>query len=142
MRAKRANSNGTDDPSATSTRTWAAIAAGIAVFGVVTAVLVTRGQDAPARSPLVDGVCRVASLASDGDVDGAKRVFVSDVHGPLHELAAGAAQSDDRAAAARLLEVKERIESSARGPSVADADELVTATLDATRAIGKESNTC
>ena len=124
-----------------ATRRVAIAAAVVVVVSVAIAVVVGRADDTPSESPLVIGVCRVAALAADGDRAEAGRVFTNEVHGPLHELAA-AAQSEDRGAAARLLEVKARMEASPAGPTESDAEELVTATVQATRAIGEESTGC
>jgi hypothetical protein len=75
-------------------------------------------------------VCRAAAQADDGDLDAARRTF-DDVHTGLHELAA-AAEEDDRATAARLLEAKQRVEARLSATSlrelVAPVAEAVVAT--------------
>jgi hypothetical protein len=61
---------------------------------------------------LVRALCGASAAAARGDVDGAGVAF-ADVHTRLHDLAAAAAgdaDPDRRAAAARLLEAKQRVE--------------------------------
>ena len=94
------------------------------------------------RDPTVSAVCRVAELAGDGQAGEARRVFTNDVHGPLHTLAQEAADAGDRAAAGRLLEAKELIESAPEGPTAADADLLMTATVAAAKAAGRPPGGC
>jgi uncharacterized protein (DUF4415 family) len=53
-------------------------------------------------------VCRAADQADAGEVSTAQATF-DDVHVGLHDLAA-AAEEQDRAVAARLLEAKQRVE--------------------------------
>lgn len=59
---------------------------------------------------LADAVCEAAREARGGDADSARVVFFDDAHQPLHELAAQASEID-RAAAARLHEAKQAVES-------------------------------
>lgn len=87
------------------------------------------GGSDPMRGPSFaaarDGLCQAGQAASRGDAAGARAVFFDRSHQPLHELAA-AAQERDRAAAARLLEAKERVESGLEKPSPTLADDLDT----------------
>ena len=53
-------------------------------------------------------VCRAAAQADGGDLSSARATF-EDVHVGLHDLATAAGEAD-RAAAARLLEAKQRVE--------------------------------
>ncbi len=62
-----------------------------------------------------EGVCAALRAARAGDHAGAQREF-GDAHGGLHELAT-AVEETDRAAAARLLEAKQRAEAALRAPS-------------------------
>ena len=69
-----------------------------------------RASNEPSFGPARDGLCQAAEAARTGDTRRARAVFFDRSHQPLHELAA-AAQERDRAATARLLEAKERVES-------------------------------
>ena len=62
------------------------------------------------------GICAAAAAAAKGDRKTAEQEY-DDVHAALHELAA-AVEREDRAAAARLLEAKQRVEATGtrRGP--------------------------
>jgi hypothetical protein len=53
-------------------------------------------------------ICTATADAAAGDLEGARATF-DDVHLGLHDLAA-AAETEDRAVAARLLEAKQRVE--------------------------------
>jgi hypothetical protein len=55
------------------------------------------------------GLCDAETLARDGDVAGARNAFVNRSHSYLHELAAEITDRDPAAAAA-LLEAKQRVE--------------------------------
>lgn len=72
------------------------------------------GTSPPPRPPSFrsarDGVCQAAEALRTGDARRARALFFDRSHQPLHELAA-AAQERDRAATARLLEAKGRVES-------------------------------
>lgn len=81
-----------------------------------------------------DGVCEAEARARAGDAPGARSVFLGRAHQPLHQLAA-ATQIRDRAAAARLLEAKARVEASIDPPRPTLADDLDTLALAAGRAI-------
>ncbi len=85
-----------------------------------------------------DGVCAAAGQVRQHDVSGARVVFFDRVHQPLHGLATLSARSD-RAAAARLLEAKQQVESGFDdgAPSLAqDLDALAGATRSAIVASG------
>ena len=60
-------------------------------------------------APVLPALCRSSAAAGSGDVSGAMRIFGDTVHGRLHDLAQETAASD-RAAAARLLQVKQAVE--------------------------------
>lgn len=64
--------------------------------------------DATAR-PVVATICEAAAAAAAGDGPSARFMFEQKAHSDLHSLATAAA-STDRAAAARLLEAKQRVE--------------------------------
>ena len=117
-----------------------------ALVVVVVAGLFARstlvGKDGDERDPTVAAVCRVAELAGAGNAGEARRVFINDAHGALHTLAQEAADEDDRASAAQLLEAKEVVESAPEGPTAADADSLVTATVAAANAAGRPAEGC
>lgn len=72
----------------------------------------------------------------------ARRVFTNDVHVLLHNLGQQAADDGDRAAAVRLLEVKEIIESSPGGPTATQADALEEAAATAAEAAGLPAGGC
>lgn len=54
-------------------------------------------------------LCEAQTRTAGGDVQGAARLWVNRVHGPLHPLAADASKKD-RAVAGRLLRAKEAVE--------------------------------
>lgn len=121
-------------------------AALVAAVVVVVAGLLARStlldSDGQEDDPTVVAVCRVAELARAGKPGEARRVFTNDVHGPLHTLAQEAADNGDRAAAARLLEAKELIESEPEGPTAAHADALEKATVAAADAARRPAGGC
>lgn len=90
------------------------------------------------------GLCAARDAASEGNLAGAKATFD---HGPLHALAAEA-EKTDRAAAADLLENKEKVESLSNKDDIEprefrDAlDKLITATRGAQRAAGEPETNC
>lgn len=91
--------------------------AGVAAVVVVAVAVFGEGSGAPARSAVTtsasgqvhDQVCAALTAAAKGDLDTARATFQDRVHGPLHDIAATAADTD-RAASARLLEAKQRVE--------------------------------
>lgn len=103
-------------------------------------------DDAPKPTGAVSfaGLCAARDAADEGNVAGAKATFD---HGPLHALAAKAEKAD-RAAAADLLENKEKVESLSNKDDVEprefrDAlDRLITATRGAQRAAGEPETKC
>ncbi len=90
------------------------------------------------------GLCAAREAADEGNLAGAKATFD---HGPLHVLAAKA-EKTDRAAAADLLENKEKVESLSNKDGVEprefrDAlDALIAATRGAQRAAGQPETKC
>ena len=58
---------------------------------------------------LVSDLCSAITLAEQGDVDGAERIFENEIHGLLHDLAAEIEESD-REATADLLVAKNSVE--------------------------------
>lgn len=77
------------------------------------------------------GVCRAADQAAQGELGAALRTF-DDLHIGLHDLAA-AAEQEDRAVAARLLEAKQEVEAELGAEVLRD---LVAATAAAVEATG------
>lgn len=95
------------------------LVAGAGVGALVVAAVAVFGK-APGRPPtpvgatrsttqVHDRLCAVLRDAVRGDLQVARASFQDRVHGPLHDVAATAAKTD-RAAAARLLEAKQRVE--------------------------------
>ncbi|MGH2711944.1 MAG: hypothetical protein ACRDH9_12160 [Actinomycetota bacterium] len=82
-----------------------------------------------------EGLCDAAALSEEGDAWGAANEFGSNTHAYLHELAASLS-SIDRAAAARLLEAKERLESVINTPDEADPVELTRLLSDMREELG------
>ena len=80
------------------------------------------------------GLCDAQAHASRSDVARAAAVFNAEVHAFLHELAADL-QETDRAAAADLLEAKQRVEAALVAPARANAKEVVTLLVDLERAL-------
>lgn len=104
-------------------------------LGVVT-------QEAASAAAL--GLCEVLSgLPTDPET--AMATFHDRVHEELHVIAA-ATQVEDRAAAAALLQAKERVEADFDGPDAADAggdlEALAAALRDALAAIGLTAPDC
>ena len=91
-----------------------------------------REPEAPARDVLSDAgraLCRAAEVAPD-DPREAERIFLDEVHGPLHQLADEIA-TVDRSASARLLEAKQAVEAAEGTPQV-ELPTLWTELVDAT----------
>ncbi|MDP1805867.1 MAG: hypothetical protein Q8K72_11910 [Acidimicrobiales bacterium] len=112
----------------------------VAVAAAITAFTGGGGRESsePSFGPARDGVCQAAEAARTGDTRRARAVFFDRSHQPLHELAA-AAQERDRAATARLLEAKERVESGLerRSPTLPqDFDALAAVTGRAMAVVG------
>lgn len=93
-------------------------------------------------APVLDATCRVLALADRGEVEAAEDVFLDQVHEPIHDLARRASEADHRSEAARLLEAKNAIESSATGPTSAAAQQLVAATRSTLRTLGEPASPC
>lgn len=99
----------------------------------------------PSFAAARDGLCQAGKAANRGDVAGARAAFFDRSHQPLHELAA-VAQERDRAAAARLLEGKERVESGLEKAAPTLADDLDTLAVVTGRAMavagGRDPGPC
>jgi hypothetical protein len=80
------------------------------------------------------GLCDAQVLASDSNVPRAATVFDRETHGFLHELAADL-QETDRAAAAALLEAKQRVERILEDPARADPQDVVVLITELQRAL-------
>lgn len=135
------------DPSRRHRSAWpfALAVAGVgSVVALVASVAWLGGDPPPAHddgrwAATVEGLCRAARAARDGDAAQARRAFLDTAHDPLHRLADRTAEQD-RTAAARLLEAKERVEADLEGsqPSLEqDLERLVDATRVAIRAGGE-----
>lgn len=106
----------------------------------------SAGTEDPATqdefSMAAEGLCRTADVADDPTA--ARKVFYDTVHQPLHQLADDTA-AEDRAAAAALLEAKQRVEAAldASDPSLAAAvDDLVDATSRALATLDRPEPDC
>lgn len=75
-------------------------------------------------------VCRAADQARRGATASARRTF-DDVHVGLHDLAA-AAEQEDRAVAARLLEAKQRVEADLSPGTLGELVPTVAAAVEVT----------
>lgn len=80
------------------------------------------------------GLCDARAQASRSDVPRAAAVFNEEVHAFLHELAADL-QEIDRAAAAALLEAKQRVEAVIVDPARSNPDEVAALLADLERAL-------
>lgn len=104
-----------------------AIVMGAAAIGAIAGE--SGGGSEPTKGPSFaaasDALCQAGEAAGRGDAAGARAAFFDGSHQPLHELAA-VAQERDRAAAARLLEGKERVESGLEKASPTLVDDLDT----------------
>jgi hypothetical protein len=81
-----------------------------------------------------DNLCLAAAAAGNGHPDRAKADF-DDIHAALHELAA-AVERKDRAAAAHLLEAKQKVEAEATAPQADDLEALSVTVADGIRITG------
>lgn len=99
-------------------------AVGVAVLAIGISGIRTSwwgiATETAAPDDLVTETCTLAELAVD-DPSAAADGFLIDVHGPLHAVA-GDLVVTDRAAAARLLEAKGRIESAIDGGATNGAE--------------------
>jgi len=112
---------------------------GLAAVLVLPACAGDGGGDATGRfGGLHAEVCRAAAQAEEGDLRAAQRTF-DDVHVGLHDLAA-AAEQEDRAVAARLLEAKQRVEADLGPEVLRDLVAPVAAAVEATA--GTAPDTC
>lgn len=105
---------------------WLVIAA-VMVAAVMVAARCTdssAGRGPSEYDTAYRGLCRAASEARQDKLDDARRTFLDQSHGPLHQLAA-AVQTNDRAVAGRLLEAKHTVEAELQRPTAnALADKL------------------
>lgn len=101
----------------------AALLAVIAVANVVVWASRSDGSDASPWSSTHRALCAAAERADAGKVAAARRIFYDGAHEPLHELARRV-QKKDRKQAARLLERKERVETSLERPTDQLSDQL------------------
>lgn len=110
---------------------------------VTTACARGRAPDPPpVRAAVHEGVCAAAEAAAAGDRAGARAAF-ADVHGPLHALA-GQLEEQDRGAAGRLLEAKQRAEAgleSGPAPPAGELDALAAEVRAALDVIGADGPT-
>jgi hypothetical protein len=133
---------------------WALVAALVLVTAAFLALARTNGGDGPANGSGAAtsaarthaGLCAAISAAQDDDVSEARAAFYDRSHDGLHELAASTAEVD-RAAAAQLLETKQRVEALLEGtPPPGDLSAalgpLVDATARAAGVVGEAVNRC
>jgi hypothetical protein len=107
-----------------------------------------NGSSGSAEVPfaeVVEGLCAMERVLP-GDTDEADRIFTDRVHDELHGLA-DEASSEDRAAAADLLEAKQKVESDlahgSDGPTlVEDVGHLKHRTIAAVEALGDGTPSC
>jgi hypothetical protein len=76
------------------------------------------------------GICAAAKASAAGDDAAARDAFI-DVHAGLHDLAA-AAEPEDRAVAARLLEAKQRVEADGKTSDLEELADDVAAAIEVT----------
>ena len=98
-----------------------------------------------AYGEMLGSMCEASEAAADGDVSTAETLFLDDVHLRLHGLADSL--TDDRTAAAELLEAKQAVEADfedgAEGEEVAeDLDGLLAATTTAFDSLELEVEGC
>lgn len=130
--------------------TAAFIGAGILVVG---GFVLLRSPAVPDRSAAGEGyggivasLCRARDNARTDSGD-SRRIFLDEVHAPLHELADEIATTD-RAAAAELLQAKQAVEADLEEEPIftrdlkRDLEELIDATIAASTALGEEVGTC
>lgn len=126
-----------------------AIALVVAVVGVVLVAVIATRPGSPravsAHERAYRDTCGSVADAEAGDPDGAARRFADRVHGPLHTLAAAAADVD-RATAARLLEAKGTAEDAVDPPGAGTSPALTAlaaAVRDAVTAVeGSDPGPC
>lgn len=119
---------------------WLVVASLVALL---TACAGGRAPDRPpARAAVHEGVCAAAEAARAGDRAAARAAF-ADVHGPLHALA-GQLEEQDRGAARRLLEAKQRVEvglESGPAPPDGELDALAAEVRAALDVVGADAPT-
>ena len=117
------------------------VAVPVLIFAVGEGLTRFGPSDGPegAHGGAYEGLCAAHASALSGDLDDAEKSFHDTAHEPLHELSKDA-QEQDRAAAARLLEAKELVESGfehGKPAIAADVESLLAATREAIGATGE-----
>jgi hypothetical protein len=106
-------------------RIMATILAAAALLGSCAEPETSPPPGEPRLRAASQGLCQAEALASEGQVGEAERVFDAETHDYLHELAR-MLQEVDPAAAAELLEAKQRVESAlAEGEGAAGTEDLL-----------------
>ena len=119
--------------------------AAVLVLSLAPAACSTGAEDTATTdefSAAAEGLCRTADVADDPTA--AREIFYDTVHQPLHQLADDTT-AEDRAAAAALLEAKQRVEATldTRDPTLAAAvDDLVDATSRALATLDRPEPDC
>lgn len=119
------------------------------LIGLSLALVACGGAAGPGLSPLraaVAGLCEAREAAARGEIEGAETIFWDRSHDELHRLAAQA-QERDRAAAARVLQAKQLVESALASGSEGEEleellQELVRAATDAAASLEEEVREC
>jgi len=115
----------------------------VVVMAVSLVVLGACGGEAvrsKPSDPVFFGVCAARQAAAKNDLAGARRIFFDQVHQGVHQMAA-ALGTNHRAAAGRLLEAKQAVESDFQASSDhlgADLDVLLEAVSDGVAATGAD----
>lgn len=119
--------------------TAAAIVVLVGAALLASAVRSDGSAESPAARRIYHEVCAARDAAASGRDPQATRLFLDRAHGPLHDLAADAAEVD-RAAAGRLLEAKNAVETviEERRPLAAPLDDRADETLGALRTLGEQ----
>jgi len=131
----------------------AAVVVGAALL-VVGGFVFLRAPEAPTDAStapegfasIVPSLCRARDNART-DAGDSRRIFLDEVHAPLHELADEVATTD-RPVAADLLEAKQVVEADLEleaivtGDLERDLETLIDATIAASAALGEEVGTC
>lgn len=109
----------------------------VAVTALLAACGDAGGEPPPAADRTADDVGGDAIVAAlceaerTTDAEEARRLFLSEVHAPLHDLARDVGEVD-RQVAARLLESKQRVEAVVEDGNVAEITEAMSSLTDAT----------
>ena len=125
----------------------------VATGGYLAVTRLASGEKTPppeatavARSPEArDSICEAAALVRRGEISPARSIFLGRTHDQLHMLAAETAKRS-RAAAARLLEAKAKVEGGFDPPSATLADDLEVVAVTTGRSMaaagGTDPGTC